>query len=57
VRVSLSAFGREGLGANATQRVAEAPLRRDDRMTAGSTPAEIAGNYADTTRHAPLSVM
>jgi hypothetical protein len=57
VRVSLSAFGREGLGANATQRVAEAPLRRDDRMTAGSTPAEIAGNYADTTRHAPLSAM
>jgi len=41
--VSLSALGRVDLALNATRRVAEAPLRPDERLTAGSTPAEIAG--------------
>lgn len=47
------AIGRVELGKTETRWVAEATPQLDYWITTGATPAEIMGNYADATGHAP----
>jgi len=48
------AVGRVELGKNATRWVADATPQVDYWITAGETPAEIMGHYADATGHVPM---
>lgn len=47
------AVGRVELGTTQTRWIAEATSQLDYWITAGSSPAEIMGHYADATGHAP----
>ncbi|PWK85639.1 alpha-D-xyloside xylohydrolase [Lentzea atacamensis] len=48
------ALGRVELGADVTRWVAESSHQIDYWITAGDTPADIMGSYADATGHPPL---
>lgn len=48
------AVGQVELGANATRWTAQATMQLDYWITAGATPAEILGKYADATGHTPM---